>query len=187
MGFFDDAEVEVNNIPDDPFGFGNDFWPTRIIEVKDPEITKNGQRFGMMIRWAVEHPKFDGHYVSTQGLGYGNWQQLPVPKKLQGQVPWDNNSEEAVKVLFQLKELYKALGIPADQWGKVGKDDLLHKVCLSKIKVQQDENGFWQFRLTAQKPLPSGEGMNEYARATTSNPGGLSPEELVKKELEEDI
>lgn len=186
MGFLDDAGVEVNEIPDDPFGFGNDFWPVRIVEIKDPKLTTGGDKYGMMVKWAVDHEKYQSHFVA-QGLGNGNWLQLPVPKVLQEQgVPWDpKNDEKHATVLYNLRKLFEALGFRADEMSKVGKDEMLGRGCLAKIRPTMDENGFWQFRLVAMKPFASGGGAAEFTKEGTSNPnGGLSPEDLLKRELE---
>lgn len=188
MGFFDDAEVEVNDIPDDPFGFGNDFWPVKIVEIKDPEVTKSGDKIGMMVKWAVDHPKYANHFVGVngRGLGNGNWTQIPVPKALQGSIPWDPaNDEKHAQVLFNLRKLFEALGFSADEMGGVGRDEMLGRKCLAKIKVSQDDNGFWQFRLNAMKPIGSENGADEFTRNGTSNPGP-SDNDVIKKALEDD-
>jgi hypothetical protein len=183
MGFFDDAEVNLNDVPDDPFGFGNDYWTVYVREVGEPKVTNNGNRFGMMVTWAVDDPKFQSSQVAER-LGYGNWVQLPVPKSLQGSVPWDVKSEEGQKCLFQLKTIFSALGFKADEMGGVGPAEMVGRRCLAKIKVSQNEGGYWQFNVYAFKPLPenSGNGSDEFTSSGTSNPGG---KDLLKSELED--
>lgn len=177
MGFLDEADVDVNDIPDDPFGFGKEFWPIYITEIKDPEVTKSGERFGMMISWAVDHPKYVGTQVATK-LGNGNWFQLPVPKVLQDQVPWDPKGKD-VGVLVNLKNLLLALGFGVDEMSGVGPAKMVGRRCLAKIKAEMGDMGFWQFNLQAFKPEGenSGNGLSEFA-----NPG-KSPEDLLKEEM----
>lgn len=184
MGFFDDAEVEVNEISEDPFGFGNDYWPVKIVEIKDPEVTKSGDKVGMMVKWAVDHPKYANHFVGVngRGLGNGNWTQIPVPKALQNQVPWDpKNDQKHAEVLINLRKLFEALGFSADEMGGIGRKEMTGRKCLAKIRVSQDDNGFWKFNLPVfqMKPLPDGDGMNEFA----SN--GNSDEDELKKGLQD--
>lgn len=184
-GFFDEAGVDANDVADDPFGFGNEHWPVRIIECGKPKVTKNGDKVGMMIKWAVEHPKYDGHQVSTQGLGLGNWYRLPVPRALQGQIPWDpKNDQKDAQVLTDLKDLYKALGIPADEMGRQNEKTLVHKTCMVKIRPKKNEEGFWQFNLFAYKTRGEGSdtGMSEFAQGNSSQ---VSAEEQLKRELDE--
>lgn len=179
MGFLDDAEVEVSDIPSDPYGFGNDYWTIFVKEVKKPEVTKKGDRFGMQIVWAVDDPQFANSPVANQ-LGYGNWVQLPVPKPLQNQIPWDAKSDEGRKVLFALTNIFRALGFSADEMGGVGPEEMKLRRCMAKIKVTQNENGFFQFNPYAFKPLPTGEGGNEFHSSTTHNPGPSDEDELKK-------
>lgn len=177
MGFFDDAEVELNDIPDDPFGFGNDFWPVYVKEVGEPKVTKNGDRIGMMVTWAVDHPKFQNSQVADR-LGYGNWVQIPVPKSLQGSIPWDPKSEEGQRTLFGLKQILSALGFSADEMGKVGPNEMIGRRCLAKIKATQNEMSYWQFNVYGFKPIPkdgSAEGVNEFA-SPKSAPNSLASE-----------
>ena len=172
MGFFEDAEVEVTEAPDDPYGFGKDFWPIYVVDVFDVKPTNNGNRFGMMVRWAVDHPKYQNHPVSKQ-LGYGNWVQLPVPKPLQGQIPWDVKSEEGQKVLFNLKQILSALGFSVDEMGKVGPDEMKGRRCLAKISVKFDGQ-YWQLNPYAFKSIPEDEvsdGINEFAGNSSASSG----------------
>jgi hypothetical protein len=183
-GFFDDAEIDANDVADDPFGFGNDFWPVRIIECGQPKVTNSADKIGMMIKWAVEHPKYDGHQVSKQ-LGLGNWMRLPVPVALRPRIPFDPKSDpKDQQVLTDLKELYKALGIPADQMNKQNERTLVGKKCLVKIKPKKNEEGFWQFNLFAYKSIPEGspDGVTEFMPKAS----GSSDEDLLKAELNGD-
>lgn len=177
-GFFEDAGVETTDAPDDPYGFGNEYHRIRIMELKDPAVTKSGDKFGIMITWAVDEPKYQGSPVS-KNLGYGNWQQLPVPKALQGSVPWDKNSEEGQKVLFNLRKLYEALGFKADEMKSVGPAELLYKGCLAKIKVTQNADGFWQFNPYALKPMGSENGADEFAQPESGNKAKTADEILA--------
>jgi hypothetical protein len=188
-GIFDDAGVDLNNIPDDSFDFGNNFWPIRVIEVGPPKVTANKDKIGMMVKWAVEHPKYDGHPVSEK-LGNGNWTRLPVPKALQGQIPWDPENEPKDKqVLIDLRDLYLALGFSKDQMRGVKPSDLVHKICLAKIKAKKTPEGFWQFNIFGHKPYePNSDGADEFTPSGSSNSnGGKTAEQLAKEELEREL
>lgn len=188
-GFFEESGDDVAEIPDDPFGFGNDYWQVRIAEIKSPKVTQSGDKFGMMIKWYVDSPKYQEHWVGDpeKGLGNGNWTQLPVPKVLQKQgVPWDpknNQQHEQVRIAF--KNLLLNLGFSVDEMPKVGPAQMVHRGMLTKIKPKQDENGFWQFRFQAPKPLASGDGASEFAqpKTGTSNGSGKSDADLLNDEL----
>lgn len=179
-GFLDEAEISANDIPDDPFGFGNDFWPVFVVEVGKAKVTANKDKIGMMVKFAVDHPKYQGSFVAKQ-LGNGNWYQLPVPMALRSQIPWNSEGESEQQALYKLKELYKALGFPKDEFGSVNGPKMIGRRALTKIKVSQDDKGFWQFRLNNMKPIGEGEGMNEFAQP--SNNGGKSAAELLEEEL----
>lgn len=184
-GIFDDAGVDLNDIPDDPFDFGNEFWPIRIIELGDVKVTTNGDKVGMMMKWAVEHPKYDNHMVAKQ-LGNGNWQRLPVPRALQGQIPWAPKSNpDDKKVLIDLRDLYVALGFSVDQMNGIKPSDLLGKICQAKIKPKKTPEGFWQFNIYAHKPFdPNSSGLDEFAGGQKANGNqGMTEEEMLKKEL----
>lgn len=187
-GFFEEAEVDVNEVPDDPYGFGNEFWRVFVVSVGKAKVTQNGDKVGMMVKFAVDSPEYLGTKVA-ESLGNGNWYRLPVPVGLRGQIPWEPKGLEEKKALFQLGQLYAALGFPKDQWPKVNGALMVGKAFLTKIKVSQDEKGFYQFRLNGMKPLAgdgSDAGMGEFTSQGTSNPNvGLTPEEILKKEMEE--
>lgn len=187
-GFFDEAEVNANDVADDPFGFGNNFWPIRIIECKKPKVTANGDKIGMQIVWAVEHPKYDGHPVSKQ-LGMGNWQRLPVPVSLRSRIPWNPQGEpKDQQVLTDLKDLYKALGIPADEMGKQNEKTLVGKICSAKIKPKKNDEGFWKFNLVAYRVFdPESDGGDEFTSSGTHNPGGKTADELAAEELAREL
>lgn len=176
-GFLDEAGINANDIPDDPFGFGNDYWPVFVLEVGAPKVTKNKDKIGMMVKFAVDHPKFQGSFVS-KGLGNGMWVQLPVPLAIRSQIPWDDEGEMEAQVKFNLKELYKALGFAKDEYGSINGKKLLNRRALTKIKVSRDDSGFWQFRLNAMKPVGDGNGTGEFNAQTTSNPGKSAAEQL---------
>ena len=182
-GFLDEAGINANDIPDDPFGFGNEYWPVFVVEVGKPKVTANKDKIGMMVKFAVDHPKYQGSFVAKQ-LGNGNWTQLPVPTALRSQIPWDPEGEQEQQVLYRLKELYKALGFAKDEYGSVNGAKMLNRRMLTKIKVSQDDNGFWQFRFNNMKPIGDGNGADEFTQTGQSNGGGKSPEELLKEELE---
>lgn len=161
-GFFDEAEVELNEIPDDPFGFGNDYWPIRLVEIGEPKVTQKLDKIGMTVKWAVDDPAYSDNKPTQQ---MREWVRLPVPKKFQGQIPWNPKSNpEDKKVLIDLRDLYVALGFANDEMGGVNGEKMKYRGCLSKIRPKKNSDGFWEFGLFQRKSLPSGEGMNEFAQ-----------------------
>lgn len=186
-GFFEEGGVNPNEIPDDPFGFGNEYWPLVVTEVGKAKVTANKDKVGMMVKFAVDHPKYSSHFVS-KNLGNGNWYQLPVPVALRSQIPWDPQGEKEQQVTYNLGELFGALGFPKDQWKGVNGAKMIGKRLFAKIKVGRDDNGFWQFRLPQIKSIPEGSdsGWSEFQGDTTSNPGnsgGKTPEQLLEEEM----
>lgn len=185
-GFLGEADVNPNEIPDDPFGFGNEFWPVIVLEVGEAKVTANKDKIGMMVKFAVDHPNYSTHFVS-KGLGNGNWYQLPVPIALRSQIPWENGGDKEKIALYKLGELFGALGFPKDQWKGVNGAKMVGKRMFAKIKVTQDEKGFWQFRFPQVKSIPEGTdtGWGEYSEGTTSNPArtGKTDAELLEEEM----
>lgn len=178
MGFLDDADVSAQDAPDDPFGFGKEFWPVQITEVKDRKVTKDGDKYGTQLVWECLHPD-----KSDIKLGFGNWIQLPVPKPLQSEVPWDPKSQEAKKIIFDLVKLYEALGFKRDEMGGLGPDDLVNRPCLAKIFVRQNDEGFWQFNITAHKPMPE-EGWEGSTSSANGQSNGQSTDDAIRAEME---
>ena len=180
-GFLEDAGVELTDLPDDPFGFGNQHWPLRLIEIGEPAVTKSGEKFGVMLKWAVEHPMFDGT-PQAEKLGNGNWIQLPVPEALQNSVPWDKESPEGKQVLFRFRQLLEALGFKADEMKSVGPKEMIQRMIYAKVSAKQNSEGFWQFNLFQMKPYTEGsdDGMQELAGGKSTK----SAEDLLKEELD---
>jgi hypothetical protein len=185
-GFFEEAGINANDIPEDAYGFGNRHWPLVVVKVDKPKVTGNQDKIGMKVYFAVDHPKYAGHQVSKQ-LGWGNWIQLPVPKVLQNQIPWDpeNNPKDAA-TMVNLRKLFEALGFKADELGKVNGPKMIGRRCMARIKVSQNDQGFDQFNLNNFKTVGEGtdEGWSEYKQGSSSNGGAKSAEELLKEELE---
>lgn len=189
-GIFADADVNLSDVPDDPFGFGQNFWPVRVVSVGKAKVTQGGDKIGMMVKFIVDHPNYNNHWVGDpeKGLGNGQWTQLPVPKKLQGQIPWDpKNNPKDMQALTNLKNFYKSLGYGVDEMARIHPQDIVGKGFLTKIKVTQDDNGFWQFRFNSPKPFGDGNGAEEFTRAGTSNPGGKSQAELDEEALTKEL
>lgn len=178
MGFFDEAEVEVNDIPDDPFGFGKSHWLIQIDDIKDPKPTAGGDKFGMSIIWKCIDPE-----APQEKLGNGNWIQLPVPVKLRDEIPWENKSPEAKKVLHALANMYEALGFSKDEYGSIGKDELIGRHCMAKISVKQNAEGFWQFNIFALRKPNDGDGSDSGFGEFSKKPAGKSEEDLLNDEL----
>ncbi|MFG2268120.1 hypothetical protein [Streptomyces sp. NPDC048720] len=187
-GIFGDAGVDLNDIPDDPFDFGTAFWPIRVIGVGEAKVTGKGDKIGAMIKWAVEHPKYDGHPVSEK-LGNGNWQRLPVPRALQNEIPWDpRGNPDDKKVLIDLRDLYLALGFSTDQMAGIKLSDLVGTICLAKINPKKTPEGFWQFNIFAHKPYdPNSEEAQNSQAAQNVNSGGKSAEDLAAEELAREL
>lgn len=182
-GFFDEAGVNVQDVPDDPFGFGNEFWPLVVTEVGAPKVTGNKDKIGMMVKFAVDHPKYQGHSVS-KNLGNGNWFQLPVPKALQGEIPWDpQNNPKDMEAMVKLRRLFMALGFSKDELGSVNGAKMVGKRCMAKIFPRENEQGFWQFNLNGFKTVGEGDGGWGEIQNSPAHNGGKTPQELLEEEL----
>lgn len=184
-GFFDEAGVNVQDVPDDPFGFGNEFWPLVVTEVGAPKVTGNKDKIGMMVTFAVDHPKYQGHQVSKQ-LGFGNWFQLPVPKALQSQIPWDpQNNPKDMEAAVKLRRLFMALGFSKDELGSVNGAKMVGRRCMAKIFPKENEQGFWQFNINAFKTVgeSDSDAWQEFKPGNQAG-SGKSAEDLLKEELE---
>lgn len=153
MGFFDEAGVNLNDIPDDPFGFGNDFWPIRLVEVGEPKVTANQDKIGMMVKWAVNDDAYASNLPTQQ---MRQWIQLPVPEAYWGSINWDpKNDPDHKKVLINLRDLFLALGFKNDEMGSVDGAKMLYRGCLAKVKPKKNSEGFWEFSLYQMKALPT--------------------------------
>lgn len=209
MGILDDAGVNANEVPKDPFGFGNDYWPVAIIACNSPKVEDNkymqelrefinpnagisstGKQFGtsMVFRALDERFQHLGRNNPNQmpgQLGFGQWFQLPSPKWAQHIVPFDKESTEGKKLIFNWATLLKGVGIPADEMGKAEITDVIGQQCLARIKATENDNGFWEFRVLGMKPLPkegSPQGIGEFTAEGTSNPAGMSAMERALAE-----
>lgn len=184
MGILDAAGVEANDVPEDPFGFGKDYWPVEIVGVRDADISKSGKQYGTMLKWKCLDPRFE--YMES--LGHGGWIQLPPPPAEANHLGWSKDSAEGKKVIFNFIALLKAFSIPADQWGKFDTPDFLGQKCLAKIFVKQGDEGFWEFRVVGHKPLPpegSVAGLGMFAQPNGSGEtGGLS---AMERALQEEV
>lgn len=211
MGILDDAEVTGNEIPKDPFGFGNDYWPVALIafnrpklaEGMDPSIAKErphadisstGKQYGGMAVFRILDERYQ--YLGSNNpnqmpgqLGFGQWFALPSPKWAREQVPFDKESQEGKQLIFNWSRLCFGMGIPVDQIGSADIPDIIGKTGLAKIRVSQDENEFWQFRVGAFKPMPkegSPQGIGEFTKSGTSNPAPASTMSEMEKALLEE-
>lgn len=182
-GFFDEAGIKADEVPDDPFGFGKDFWPLRVMEVGKGKVTKNGDKIGMMIKFGVDHPNFQGTPLADS-LGNGNWYQLPVPLALRDRIQWEPGSSEAKDVMYKLGELYQALGFKRDEFGGVNGAKMLGRGMLAKVSPKRNAEGFWNFNLFQMKPMDQEGLRGNGAGVTAPSSGGKTDEELLKEELE---
>lgn len=199
MGILDEAGVNANEVPKDPFGFGNDYWLVAILSVTAPKdgpftpddpqfknphagISSTGKQYGTNMAFRALDERFQhlGRNNPNQmpgQLGFGQWFQLPAPKWAQEQVPFDKDTTEGKKLIFNWATLLKGCGFGADEMGKAEIEDVVGRVCLARIKATENENGFWEFRVMGMKPAPkegSPEGIGEFTKEGTSNPGGMS-------------
>lgn len=218
MGILDDADVTGNEIPKDEFGFGNDYWPVAILSFNRPkpsenlseaekekliqerpyaDISSSGKQYGGMLTFRVLDERYQ--YLGSNNpnqmpgqLGFGQWFQLPSPKWAREQVPFDKNSPDGRRIVFQWSSLCAAAGIPLDQIAKADIPDIIGKTLLAKIYVRHDENGFPQFRVAGWKEMPkegSPQGIGEFTKSGTSNPSAdvanANMSEMEKALLEE--
>lgn len=188
-GFFDEAGIDVSQIADDPYGFGNDYWPVYVVEVGPVKLTANKDKLGMMVKFAVDHERF-AHSPVAEKLGNGHWYQVPVPKALRNQIPWDENGQAEQLAMFKLKQLLKALGFPADQMSKANGKTMIGRHMLTKIKPVLDEMGFWKFNLNSPKPMAEGSsnGLSEFTQNGQSNANsGKTATQLAEEELKKEL
>lgn len=210
MGILDDAEVSGNEIPKDPFGFGNDYWEVELYDVRPPkdeqgnpsqqqfaDIAKSGKSYGAMFVFRVLDERFaylgsnSENQVPGQLGAYGQWWTLPSPKWARDRVPFDKNSKEGKQLVFNWSRLCYAVGIPVDQIGAADFQDVIGKSCLAKVKVTEDDNGFWQFRCVGFKRKGgnaegSPQGIGEFTKGGTSNPAPQSGMSAMEKALQEE-
>jgi hypothetical protein len=214
MGILDDAEVSGNEIPKDPFGFGNDLWPVAVLSFTRPkpsdqlseedqqkliserpyaDISSSGKQYGGMLCFRILDERYQ--YLGANNpnqmpgqLGRGQWFQLPSPKWAREQVPFDKNSPEGKKIIHAWSSLCFAAGIPIDKISAADIPDIIGKTMVAKIYPKENENGFYEFRVAGWKPMPkegSPEGIGEFTKSGTSNPGTSAMSEMEKAMLEE--
>lgn len=173
MGIFDEAGIDVNDIPSDPFGFGKEYHLLQIVDVRKPGVSASGKQYGTMIKWKCAEEEHAG----MDSLGQGNWLQLPPPEHVKQEtgMEFDPKSSNGRRCIFQIASLFKGLGIPADKMNSVEVEDLKGMYCMAKVFPKLNDEGFWQFNIVGHKPVPNGseEGMEIFAKGGNSSGGGI--------------
>lgn len=211
MGILDDLGIGTNEVPKDPFGFGNDYWQVTLLDFVAPkqddgnggripsqnkyaDISSSGKQYGGMAVFRVMDERFaflganNPNQMPGQ-LGFGQWFQLPSPSWAQAQVPFDKNSPDGKKIVYNWVTLCLAMGYGIDEVGKLDIPDVIGKVCQAKIYPKEDENGYWGFRVAGWKPLGakgdggSPTGIGEFTKGGQSNAadaGGSTMSEMER-------
>jgi hypothetical protein len=181
-GFFDEAGITAEQVPDDPFGFGKDFWALRVMEVGKAMVTKKADKVGFMVKFGVDDPQFQGTPFADS-IGNGSWFQLPVPLHLRDRISWEPSSAEAKDAMFKLAELYQALGFKRDEFGSINGPKLLGRGMLAKISPKRNDQGFWNFNLFQMKPLDENAARGGISTAKPASGNGKTDAELLEEEL----
>jgi hypothetical protein len=172
MSWFEAAGINVADIEEDPYSFGENFWPLFVKECRQPKVSDTG-KFGMYVIMEIAHDK----YNSVRP--FGRWIQLPTPLDVQKQfdAPFDPKEDlKDAKVVAFLMKWLMALGFKADeiQAGVAKPETIQGKFFLAKLKVVENDQGYDDILWRNPKAMPDAgtpEGMAMFAsQAETSNP-----------------
>lgn len=157
-GFFGDVEIGVEDIPDDPFGFGRGFHLVSVNEWRAPKVSDSG-KYGSYILFELMEPRYEN--VKP----FGRWIQLPTPKAIQDEtgVRFDPaNDPKDMEVLVNLKMFFRALGFAADEMNKANPVNCLNRQFLAKLWAKEEE-GRWviNFSFVGLRAMPE-PGTEEY-------------------------
>lgn len=179
MSWFEDAGLNVSDIADDPYGFGNDHHLIGVDSVKSVKVSEKGF-FGMYVYFKLLDEKFESLRP------FGMYIQLPPPKEVQkefGYVFDPKNDLKHAKVLSNLVKFLTALGFGVDeiQSGAANEHTIVGRYFLAKMRSKEGDSGFDEFRWF--------QPMKVEANLDPDAPGGLdhfakSTEDKVKEALQ---
>lgn len=190
MGIFGNAGLNVNDIDEDPYKFGNDHWPMFVESVKEMKATeKDGEltgKFGIYVFFEIAHDK----YKSVRK--FGRWIQLPTPLEIQNEtgIAFDptSNLEDAKVVKFLIKFMVSmGFGIDEINADTINPEtDWAGKFFAAKLRAREGESGFDELSWFNPKPLNTDEmktdGADEFTPEGTSNPDPVAAAEAAMKE-----
>lgn len=174
-GFFADAGIEVANIADDPFGFGNGYHIIAANEFRNPELSKSGTgKFGSYVTFEILEDRY------SKLRPFGIWFQIPTPKAIQAAtgIPFDpKTNPDDQRVAFTFKRLLWAMGFNADQLNSANPSNIQGRPMLAKLYAKE-EDGFFKpmFSIGGVKrmPEPGSEEYNALMAPKTDDPMGES-------------
>lgn len=151
MSWFVDAGIDVSDVSEDPYGFGQNHWLIGVTEVKSVKATPKGL-YGMYVMFELLEEK----YSSLKPFGV--WIQLPPPKQVQDDFGYEfdpKNDLKHAKVVTNLVKFLSALGFGADeiQSGSANAETIVGKMFLGKMKASENDEGYDQFRWYQPKPV----------------------------------
>jgi hypothetical protein len=167
-GFFEDAGIEIQDVPDDPFNFGQAYHILSINEVREPKVSPTG-KFGMYVFFEI----IEDRYSNLKP--FGRWIQLPTPKAVQLQTGVEFNPKlnpEDLAVVVNFKLFLKALGFRVDEMNQARPNNLQNRQMLAKLWANGND-GRWQINwgFAGLKSMPEA-GSDEYNAVMAAASGG---------------
>lgn len=156
MGLFGDAGVNVSNIGDDHYNFGNDFHPLFLKEVRKPKVSDTG-KFGVYVICEIAADKY------AKVRPFGRWIQLPTPKEVCekfGTTFDPENDPQDAKVVGFLIKWFIALGFKMDEIQADVPDpatNLQGKIFLARLKAMENDQGYDDILWRNPSALPDGD------------------------------
>lgn len=145
-------------IVNDPWRFGNEYWPTFVQECRAPKASEKGL-YGMYVFFEIAHERYE--HVKR----FGRWIQLPTPKAVQEQFGTtfdpENNIKDANVYAFAIK-FFLALGFSVDEIksGRITPPLIQGRVFEAQYSVGKNDNGFEEPRWRNPRVMPK-EGSEE--------------------------
>jgi hypothetical protein len=170
MSWFEAAGINVSDVQEDPYAFGEDYWPLYVKECRAPKVSDTG-KFGMYVIMEIAHDKYDSVRP------FGRWIQLPTPLDVQKKfnAPFDPKVDlKDAKVVAFLMKWLQALGFKADEIqapGMVNETTIQGKLFLAKLKVVENDQGYDDIIWRNPKQIPDAgtpEGMAVFSSQTAT-------------------
>lgn len=158
-GWFEDAGVNLEDVSEDPFNFGNGYHVVSVQEFRAPKVSETGTgKFGSYIFFEVEEAKYNR-------LKFGRWIQIPTPKAIQeetGVVFDPHNNHQDMAAASNFMRFLVALGFTKDNFNQANPATCQSRMFLARLFAREEE-GQWRvgFGFASIKPMPQ-PGTEEY-------------------------
>lgn len=163
------ADIDPDELGDDPFNFGDREWAMRVVKVGPPKVGKKGG-VGVYVYFEMQ-----GKYA---GKKVGKYFRIPPPKKIQemtGIVFSPKSNANDYQVVFDWYTFLFALGFDRSEFSFVKPPAMVGSVFQARC-YGREEQGFWKVNFGSPKRyVPSAhedgsdDGLDEFSREGTGS------------------